>query len=948
MSLAIVGLLSLPFVAALVVDPITRRLALRYPTRRFTETLLIVVGSMLGTAIITGSLIVGDTIDRSIRAGAYDQLGPIDEVATVSGLEAGTDLTARFATLDAFADADGVLDGVLPLVTTQVAVTGLQTQPRAQLIEVDFPSAAAFGGDPAATGIVGDTPRPGEAVISRDLATTTEADVGDTITVYVYGQPVELEVVRILERTGVAGYWPVDARQQSYNVFVAPGSLAAGLAGITLPDGVAPPEVSLAFSNTGGVEGGVGLTDEAIAVVDTAIGTAASVEPVKRELIDMAKATADQLSQLYFTMGMFAVAAGVLLLINIFVMLADERRSQLGMLRAIGMRRGPLVVGFATEGWLYALVSAATGALVGIGLGRVIAWRADLILQSDNDLYGLDLTFVWTWNTVTQGFALGFAIAVVTIVLTSLRISRLNVIAAIRELPATQGRTRGTLPRLVGAIALAVGIAVTAWALVAGDGYGLAAGPMIAAVGVGTLTVGRAGVRTTVSWVSVVVLLWGAMVVPVIGWLDITTEIPIFLLQGTAMCAAGVALLMAHHKALGIWLSERLGGSLPVRIGLAYPVARAFRTAMTLGMFAIVILTIVYLSFISLMFRQRSDEIAAELSGGFDVIVNSNPSDPLRSDELLSVDGVSAVAPLGYGFAETTFGERSQMWPLTGVGSEFLAAPPVLKDRGTYATDELAWRAILEDPDLVIADEFLLNTGGPTGNVVRIGDTVTVSSPATGAVREFTVAALASDDWLMNGTFVGSHGFEELFGEQAVESRFFVAAGDADAEQVAVSIGRTFASNGAESTAIVDLVDAVLAQTTGFMTLMQQFVGVGLLVGIAGLGVVMVRSVRERRRDIGVLRAIGLEPAPVAGSFLFEASFVAAEGIILGVAVALVGTYGLVLNGSGFLAGFSWAVPWSAIVVVAVLTLAAAATTAVVPAVQASRIQPARALRIVD
>jgi putative ABC transport system permease protein len=175
-----------------------------------------------------------------------------------------------------------------------------------------------------------------------------------------------------------------------------------------------------------------------------------------------------------------------------------------------------------------------------------------------------------------------------------------------------------------------------------------------------------------------------------------------------------------------------------------------------------------------------------------------------------------------------------------------------------------------------------------------------------------------------------------------------VAAGDADAEQVAVSIGRTFASNGAESTAIVDLVDAVLAQTTGFMTLMQQFVGVGLLVGIAGLGVVMVRSVRERRRDIGVLRAIGLEPAPVAGSFLFEASFVAAEGIVLGVAVALVGTYGLVLNGSGFLAGFSWAVPWSAIVVVAVLTLAAAATTAVVPAVQASRIQPARALRIVD
>ncbi len=948
-SLVLVALISLPFVAALVGHRITRRLALRYPTRRFTETVLVVVGSMLGTAIITGSLIVGDTIDRSIHAGAYDQLGPIDEVATVSGLEAGAALTARFATLDDIADSDGVLDGILPIVTTQISVVGRRTQPRAQLVEVDFPAATAFGGDPRATGIVGDTPGPGEAVIGRDLATTTETGVGDTVTVYVYGQPVELEVVRILERTGVAGYWPVDARQQSYNVFVTPGTLAAGLAGVTLPDGVAPPEVALAFSNAGGVEGGERLTDQAVDVIGAALGSEASVQPVKRDVIDQAKATSDQLSQLYFTMGMFAVAAGVLLLVNIFVMLADERRSQLGMLRAIGMRRGPLVFGFATEGWLYALVSAATGALIGIQLGRIIAWRADRILQSDNDLYALDLTFTWQWSTVAQGFALGFVIAVVTIVLTSLRISRLNVIAAIRDLPAPEHRTRRGLPRLVGAGMLAVGVASTAWAFGVGDSYTLAAGPMLVAVGIGALTVGRVGVRATVSWVSVLVLIWGAMVVPVIGWLDITTEIPIFLLQGTTMCAAGVALLMVHHKALGIWLSARFGGSLPVRVGLAYPVARAFRTAMTIGMFAIVILTIVYLSFISLMFDQQSDELAADLSGGFDVLVNSNPSDPVSPAELTSIDGVSAVAPLGYGLAETTLATRSQVWPVTGIGTEFVATPPALKDRGEYATDELAWEAVLDDPDLVIADEFLLNSGGPSSEVVRIGDTITLASPATGVAREFTVAALAADDWLINGTFVGFDGYREIFGDQAVESRFFVAADDGAAvDEVAASIGRTFASNGAESAAIVGLVDAVLAQSTGFITLMQQFVGVGLLVGIAGLGVVMVRSVRERRRDIGVLRAIGLEPAPVARSFLFEASFVAAEGIILGIAVALVGTYGLVLNGSGFMAGFEWAVPWNGIIVVALLTLAAAATTAVVPAVQASRIQPAQALRLVD
>ena len=47
----------------------------------------------------------------------------------------------------------------------------------------------------------------------------------------------------------------------------------------------------------------------------------------------------------------------------------------------------------------------------------------------------------------------------------------------------------------------------------------------------------------------------------------------------------------------------------------------------------------------------------------------------------------------------------------------------------------------------------------------------------------------------------------------------------------------------------------LLSQNNAFFTLMQQFVGVGLVVGIAGIGVIMVRAVRERRRQVG--RAAG-------------------------------------------------------------------------------------------
>ena len=111
------ALLSLPFLFVLVARPVERRLAFRYPLRRPIEALLVILGCLLGTAIITGSLVVGDTLDRSIRASAYDQLGPIDELVSVTGLEGAEQLRAE---LGDFTHPDA--DGVLLFITAPAAV----------------------------------------------------------------------------------------------------------------------------------------------------------------------------------------------------------------------------------------------------------------------------------------------------------------------------------------------------------------------------------------------------------------------------------------------------------------------------------------------------------------------------------------------------------------------------------------------------------------------------------------------------------------------------------------------------------------------------------------------------------------------------------------------------------------------------------------------------------
>ena len=63
---------------------------------------------------------------------------------------------------------------------------------------------------------------------------------------------------------------------------------------------------------------------------------------------------------------------------------------------------------------------------------------------------------------------------------------------------------------------------------------------------------------------------------------------------------------------------------------------------------------------------------------------------------------------------------------------------------------------------------------------------------------------------------------------------------------------------------------------------MLGFMGLGLVVGVAALGVISARSVVERRQQIGVLRSIGFRAAWSRLSFLLESSFIALTAIGVG------------------------------------------------------------------
>jgi putative ABC transport system permease protein len=980
--------------------PFLRRLALRQIARRRGEAVLVVVGSVLGTAIIIGSLIVGDTLNFSVRQTAYNNLGPIDEIVSSPTVAQGDQATRRIEQLRGDLD----VDGLLTLRGDQAAITrgsgaDRTAEPRASVWEVDFAQAAAFrGGVQGGSGLSGPAPGAGEAVINDGLATQLGAQAGDTLTIYLYGRPTEVRVARVVPTVGLAGAGT--GQTAARNAFFAPGTLvqaaseakaaaparggsapADGGGGVAVGD-LAPPAQPRTFtfvSNTGGVEAGESRSDAVAAKLNAALGPltgqGTSVEKPKQSVLKAAEQAGNGLGSLFLFIGSFSVIAGVLLLVNIFVMLAEERKSELGMLRAVGMKRGRLVRSFLIEGTIYALVASLLGILIGLGVGRAVVVVAARIFSSFSDEDTFNLAFRFTPISLVNGFAMGFLIAFVTVTLTSIRISRVNIIAAIRDLPNEGGRRLKRRWVALSTVAAAGFGALSAVAIASSQGVGVYLYPTLAVLALCPLLVRLAPKRWVYSGASLATLAWGLAANTLRPKVFDDGSTATFIVLGSLLTFSAVLLLSQNQQLLMRPLRPLIArptqGGLATRLAVAYPIARRFRTGAILIMYGLVVFTLVLITVIGNLISAGTNAEVRNASGGFGVRADFNPSAPVGDPAQTFTSGrfagkVDAVAPLTVSGAKVTNLIKGRTDPIdvivVGADPQLSQAGlfPLSRRLGQLGDDPAVWRTVQSDPGYVILDNFLgQENGGPGSITYQPGDTLTVTDPATGKAEPKTIAGILKSGQGFYG--VGNTGFVSpiIMSQQAARAQFGTGAKLASAmvkpaagitdQALAAELQGQYLPEGLVATQIRDQVERGLAANRGFFQLMQGFLALGLIVGIAGLGVVMVRAVRERRRNIGVLRALGFQSGTIQRAFLTESTFVALEGIVLGAALSIVTSYLLFKNDQELNAsGVGFPIPWASITVLVAAAALASVLATVWPARQASKIRPAVALRIAD
>ena len=940
--LIIAVLVALPAVVDLARRADLRRMAVRNIARRPIESALVIAGSALGTAMIVAALMVGDTFDHSIRDIARTELGEVDSTFE---FESPDELTSGYVAVAAAGIAN--VDGIAALRSVQLAAAGpgatdnRAVEPSIWVSAVDFEQVERFGSRPEVFGLRGLTTAPNvaEVVVNTELAAELKVGVGDTISLFAATQEFPLEVAAIVEADGLGGY---------SDAFVS-----LDLAAILDPVGTETYD-HLIVSHSGTVFDSTGSSDQVIDDVLSAVAPLAGEVndfDTKGDLLRDAEAEGQELTQIFSVVGGFSVLSGVLLLINLFVMLAEERKPNLGVLRAIGWKRGTLRRAFRSEGVIYAVVAAAIGAVLGIGVGWVIVRLTRSILTNENPDSEFELLLsVRPMSLLTAGLA-GVIIAMAAIWFTSWRISRLNIISAIRDLPEPATRRSRRLVLAMAALAVALGALMLGAGLSGSNAFLSILGVPIAVIGIGLVLKRRVAPTVVTGLAGAATVVWGLLFFPMMPRaMTENVDINFFLVFGVVVVAGGVAMTTVLGPSIQRVLTRGERPMVASRLAMAFPSARLFRTAVSLAMYSLIIFSLAFMAVLSSGIAMQAGEITTSTAAGHDIMVVSNGANPITVDALAEVEGVAVVSPLLRDWAEFSADFESALdsetYDMVGIESEFAQiGSPTLKSRAErFASDQAALSAVANDPTLIIVPTWFLTDDG-TGPT--IGSTVTATTAH--GTSTFELVGVTQNDYAWSGPWLAAEAVRVLQPEAQTRRLYVQVEPGSDSAAVASTIESRFITNGADAEPFSERVQRFVDTDLGFFSLLRGYLLLGLVIGIAGLAVSLFRAVRERRREIGMMRAMGLPDRGVRNWFLTEAIFVSLLGIVTGVGLGLVNGYFMATKSAAFDGeALPFRVPWGTLAFIVAVPFVASALAALVPARRASRLLPAEALRLAD
>ncbi len=954
------------------------KLGVRNIPKRPAQTALIVLGLMLSTVLITAAFSTGDTLVYTIKSVAVDALGNTDEIVTVPNAETAPNSGYFDDTLvdQISEDLSGAdVDGILPVIQEQVPLFN-----PGQMLSA--PSVTLFAPGPQYAEYTKLTTTEGEEVSFEDLASTEgdtsvfldkntaedlKAEIGDRLYLYVGAEPEPLKVAGIVEGASSVSFsfvlMPLDRAQSILN---KPGQINA-----------------IYISNTGGALDGAKFSHEIEERLEAPLEEIGfQIETVKKDTLDAADIAGAVITSVFVLFGLFSVAAGVLLIFLIFMMLAAARKSEMGMARAVGTKRNHLIQMFLFEGVVYDVMAA----VVGVGLGVLVTYAMAGIMASviPQD-FPIEIAVHVEPTSLIVAFTLGMLVTFATVALSAWKVSRLNIVRAIRDIPEP-------VFKRVGRGTLALGVAVGVFGLMLSvTGIGVDQAGLLY-LGVSLIIICLALVarwrgareRAVFTIAGVLLVAWSLLPSRVFEAIfgEMKMGMEMFFIVGMTMVLGGIWAVSYNLDVILRILTASLGrirSAAPIlRSAMAYPMKNRMRTGLTMAMFSVVIFSIVFMSVViraNTAILSDTDSIA----GGYDINANVSYLNAIpdikaaMADKGFDPNDFEAVAGMSTIPLEIRqVGAKNQDWEeyiLNGTDNTYLETNDfefLIMAQG-YESARDVWLALRDNPGLAVisadavpAISSMSMSFGGMFMLEGIDQSDKDMSPIEVQVRRTIPGADGTEAIEKNLTIIGvldmvSFNYGVYTSQQTVDeaspfpipvtSYFFKLSDGVDAGDTADALESAFMENGMQAAAIEDQLKESNRISYIINSLLTGFMGLGLVVGIAALGVISTRAVVERRHEIGILRAIGFRRSSVQAAFLLESSIVATLGIIVGSVLALALSYQVLNDMKETMENLEFQMPWMELAIIAGVSWVASMLMTIIPAWQASKIYPAEALR---
>ncbi|MBX8630975.1 MAG: FtsX-like permease family protein [Candidatus Thermoplasmatota archaeon] len=888
------------------------RLFLRNAMGNRKRMVLIIAGLMIGSAMISGALVMRSSmleLSSNLVALSY---GHIDETVTDAGNSLYGNIfnysayTAFNRSIAQYSDVAAAVPMIYETVSVFDNSTGVPYQDLG-FVGTPWWSNSVLGNFVSINGSIVTSLPVGGIMIDQLAASQLGARAGNSLTVY-FGPSVHYTGrVYAVVKDNYRGYF-----DSGYNIFMRlRGAQSAG----NYPSGIS----MIAVSNRGGVLSSAGLSDRVMSEINLTLasvnlnyGLSLSAHALLADQLNTIHSEISDLADLYLALSLFAVAAGLILVVTIFYMLAEERVKDLGILRAIGVSRSRITGGFISEGFVYTLISSFAGSLLGVAIGFAMMFGfVQLFGQTFSEpvrATGILLSsFTVTPGDIISGFSAGGIATFAVIVIASYRTGRMSVVDAIRRIAA---QPKGVAHRGTATASSLILLSL----IVTAAGY-LSDSLELLMLGISLVILSsfwlifRLSGRDVVAGIAglALVLFWGLPQSWDVFPRSFSYSYYIYVESGIFLVSGGILIFFAAEPLLMKLVrgSGRRRGMASLRLAMSFTTQKKVRTAISLALFSFVIFGIVSVSVLGSMLDQAAVQTVAKQSGGYNFVLYSGDGANITS----TVEGNSTLsryiseASLIYD-TTTTFtagGHGLFIYPLVGITSWNGSSSFFVQNRyrfysylPRYASGEAVWNAVRNNSSLAVVDMTLAGVkqgdfaqGIRVNTRVGLGQTVTVYG-INRTEREVTVIGIL-DEFGFQGVFanaalMGSLGLKR----NAYPVLFIRIARDVSPTAASIQLRKALTDYNPVLLNLNLIAEQLTMDIDGIVEMTEIFIAMGLVAGTAGLGIIAMRSVTERYQSIGLLRALGFTRKLVSFSFLSEFIFIALSGSAIGVVMSLI------------------------------------------------------------